>query len=119
MKTRIVRINQTASYVSKDRLGIKGSIYGVYVYDVDKVVHCAELTGSRELYWVDWSTNEVLTDEQRDLLDEANCYESGEVKYIHCREADALDGKDWGEFESIEKAIGCHYFLNGVIWGNN
>lgn len=112
---RLVLVDETANY--HDQPEGLGKIYGVYLYEVDRVVHCCELTGSRECHYVGWHTEHwpesrnMLDHERRnDWLDNANAENYGHVSYFHCHTADVLDGLDWGSYEgdyeeALEEAI--------------
>lgn len=97
---RVIAIEETNDW-SKEADGYKqamqlagGKIYGIYLYDIHRVVHAAELTGSYELYRVNTAGN-VLdegsngTDEQLEWLCEwLSTPEHEDVIYVHCGQID-------------------------------
>ncbi len=112
---RLALVDETDYYHGQPK-GL-GKIFGVYLYEVDRVVHCCELTGSRECHYVGWHTEHWpfspdLPEHESgvDWLDDANCDSCGQVRYFHCYSADALPSQDWGTYEgdyeeALEQAI--------------
>lgn len=104
-----------------------GKIFGVYIYDANKHVHCAELTPSYELYFVESQPLNVPEDEyERDAFyeDLVATDASESVYYMHVSTVDRMpevpengplqagrfilsSQEPWGETsdEAIEEAL--------------
>ena len=81
-----------------------GPVFDVFLYDVDRMVYCCELTGSRELEYVGWTCDHAVSERWADWLDEAGA-QTDSVLYMHHWEADKLPGEPFGEYETTEEAI--------------
>lgn len=83
-----------------------GRVFGVYLFDANRVVHCCELTPSYELYPVaSFPLIDIDRTDARSLEDELREHDTDEVTYIHCTGIDAMREAcfhDFGEEEIPE-----------------
>lgn len=98
MEICIAKFDETEHWTDPELRRIAGSIFTVYLYNPKLVVHCCELTPSRELDFVGFvisGTSEFreLSEERReaiyDQLREA-CRDAPSVIYVHARDIDKL-----------------------------
>jgi hypothetical protein len=74
-------------------------IYGIYLYDLNEQTYCCEMTPSRYLYYIETIVvfKEEVSDEIRDgIQDDINeVVALNDIRghYMHCRYADALEGR--------------------------
>ncbi len=91
IKPTVVLIDET-EYWDSTLAEQAGKIYGVYLFDANKVVHCCELTGSRELEALDVAilNNETCPEPVRDEIEEQWRLATEPVMYVHVYDVDRL-----------------------------
>ena len=84
-----------------------GRIFGVYLVDLSKHVHCCELTPSYELNWIENQYTDSPEDETESerLYDAIRGVSSPLVEYFHTRWIDSLPYKEEGFPEANQ--TGC------------
>jgi hypothetical protein len=95
----LLKLDETRHWLD-DVAARAGRIFGLYVYDQNRRVHCCEFTPSYECLFVgSASVNTDLDDAATPLADEIREGDLGTVpvKYIHCHEIDALP--EIGEYD--------------------
>jgi len=94
IKPRIVLVEET-EYWCDDLAKQAGKIYGVYLYDENRVVHCCELTGSYELNALEVAilNNETCPEDVRDDIDAEWNSATELISYFHTYTVD-----DWDKF---------------------
>ena len=75
----VLLVDET-EYWRKDIVEAAGRLIGVYLYDRNKIVHCAEMTGSYECYFVETVTHERVSD---DVDQDIRCGDEESVTYYH------------------------------------
>lgn len=84
-------------YFSRDDFTLPDRVYGVYIYDPEKHVHCCELTPSYELLWVynTYICFDQRNDEEREAIVDSIVLgaQSEPVTYMHTYDVDALREK--------------------------
>ena len=91
IKPRVVLIDET-EYWDEELVRQAGKIYGVFLFDVNKKVHCCEATPSRELEPLEVAilNNETCLEEVRDEIEEQWTAHTDPVSYVHVSEVDKL-----------------------------
>jgi hypothetical protein len=100
MAFRVVRFVET-KFWHEDITKRAGTIYGVYVYDDEVGVHCAELAASYELHFVGstWEQHLPTEEENERLWQEIwdADRDTDPVRYYHCssfrNKPEGIDGK--------------------------
>lgn len=90
IKPRVVVIEET-QYWEESLANHAGSIYGVYLFDANRKVHCCELTASYELHPLEVAVRdyEKCSDEIRDLI-ESEWNLSTDIVYMHAYSVDQM-----------------------------
>ncbi len=91
IKPTIVLIDET-EYWDADLAEQAGKVYGVHLFDANRVVHCCELTGSRELEALDVVilNNETCPESVRDEIEEQWRLCTERIMYVHVQDVDCL-----------------------------
>ena len=111
MKPYVVLINET-QYLSKPVARACGTYWGVYVFDVDTLTHCCEITPSHWLECVAFETEKAIDDDMYEMLGEF-LHESSH--YRHAHRVLRLDPQEVpGDFETFEEA--CEYASCNHFW---
>jgi hypothetical protein len=84
IKPCIVLIDET-KYWDEELAKQAGKIYGVFLFDANKKVHCCELTPSRELESLEVAilNNETCPEEVRDEIEEQWITSTELISYMH------------------------------------
>lgn len=98
MKIWIAKFDETKYWTDESLKRVAGKIFAVYAYNPALVVHCCEITPSRELHlfgYVISGTPEFsdFDDEQRDAVFEqlrAGLRDDQDVIYVHAADVDKL-----------------------------
>ena len=89
---RVAKIDETFHWI-EPYPEVAGRIWGVYVYDANRVVHCCEVTGSYELHFVESQTMVRVSDDiQMEMLDGDR--DTPAVMYLHCGSLDDAEEID-------------------------
>lgn len=123
----IVRLDRTADFHidDSDAPHIE-AIWGVYLYDRARRVHCCELTPS---YWLEWlyDTVECCPDVPEETAEQLygkyeNHPDAGGGIYLHCHEVEALRGQHHHgrervhtTYDEVFEAVADHYRANHVF----
>lgn len=105
----IAVIDQT-QYWDEEFVKITGRMFGVYVFDKNRHVHCCEITPSYELHFVEdiWENRCEVADRdecEADSIDQEILMTDNEpVSYYHTYVIDG--GKDWPACELPEGSVG-------------
>lgn len=93
----VVKIDET-KYWAEDIIEKAGRIFGVYIYDKNRRVHCCELTPSYELRFIESQTEKRVDDTVYDEILRADAYSEG-WRYYHCHVLEGLpalpEGGGW------------------------
>lgn len=83
-------------------------VFSEWFYDAERVVHCCELTGSRELHFVGYGfAAPDATDAEREEISEWIMTGDNEaVRYIHCAAADTMPFTHWGDVAGLPQFEG-------------
>lgn len=109
---KVVAINETSDW--RDDFIVKcGRLYGLYLFDVNRHVHCCELTPSYELHFIETVAEKEIDDYTDALLREANAQCQRDVEYYHCNVIDRMHESsfvhvypsDKVEYESYEALL--------------
>lgn len=127
----VVKIDETADWESGgllDTLDGECKMFGVYIYDANRHVHCCELTPSYELHFLETQPSNPPENEwdYDKFMDEINSADAGgeDVRYMHVSSVDRMpevpengalqagrfvlsSQEPWGETsdEAIEEAL--------------
>jgi hypothetical protein len=89
----LLKLDETA-YWAEEIADKVGRIFGTYIYDVNRRVHCCEFTPSYELIFVgsQWHSPELSERESDDLDKEIRVADAQTetIRYAHCHQVDAL-----------------------------
>ena len=93
MRLRVCLIDETEHW-NNEIADAAGKIFGVYLYNVDEVTHCCELTPSYELNFLqsvplELPKAENFREKLLDVIDEGN-FQTERVHYFHCHVIDRL-----------------------------
>lgn len=89
---KVCRIDETKYYTNEELIKKAGKIWAVFIYDSAAYTRCCEITPSYELHYVYSTTEHHLTDEDDELLTEANIHrELVEYNHVHNIEAFSED----------------------------
>lgn len=89
MNFQVIAINET-SYWNEQIVAHTGRIYGLYLVDLDRKVHCCEITPSYELYFIESVTEATISDELDMEIIDADMHYSDQVVYWHCHAVDRM-----------------------------
>jgi hypothetical protein len=94
---KIVAIEETRDWDSKALHAWKtGRMWGIYLFDANRQLHCCEITPSYELHFIETITEKLITEQVYDaiMLADRAC---DDVKYVHCRSIDALSADHFND----------------------
>ena len=88
IKPRVVLIDET-EYWDATLVKQAGKIYGVYLFDANRLVHCCEMAGSRELEALEVAclNSETMPEEVRDEIEHQW---QPRIMYMHVYDVDQL-----------------------------
>jgi len=84
IKPRVILIDET-EYWEPGLAEQAGKIYGVHLFDENRIVHCCELQGSYELYSLECAVRnyDTIPEEVRDEIEDAWRMGTDPVSYVH------------------------------------
>lgn len=85
MSFKVVVLDETR-YVRDEFKEKAGKLFGVYAYDASSVTHCCELTPSRDLRFLYYTTENHLSDDDHEIVLEME----GEDFYMWASDVDKL-----------------------------
>ena len=86
---RVLKIDETDCWC-EEMVKKTGRIFGIYVFDATVHVHCCEFTPSYELYFIESTTEKMLSDEDYDEFSISD-HDGGQmVEYLHVHTVDGF-----------------------------
>ncbi len=121
---RILKLDETGYYSDEKLIAdCGGGIFGVYMYDANRHVHCWEITPSYELYFIESQPFGLPMDDEEEIerieeeLRECDA-NTPPVSYYHVHNIDRIK-----EVEEGKSSNSSHRFklshLEGHDWGGN
>lgn len=109
---KVVAIDETRDW-RDDMVAKCGRLYGLYLFDVNRHVHCCELTPSYEMHFIETVAANFIDDETDALIREANAQCQQDVEYQHCRVIDRMHAssfvdlgeRDLADFDDYEDLL--------------
>lgn len=85
---KIVAIEQT-SYWNPEIVEKTGRLFGTFLFDASRQVHCCELTPSYEMHFIETLAENMIDDETDAMIRDADIVGQNEVEYWHCHSVDS------------------------------
>ena len=103
-KLVVVKLEETDFWTALDKPPELGRLFGVYVADLSRRVHCCEMTASYELWFVETEFEGGAGYPHLEDKDQEACQDyvmdgdrhTDGVSYVHCHQVDALSVIDGG-----------------------
>ena len=119
---RILKINESSHWTDDKLKAACGVIFGVYMYDASKHVHCCEITPSYEMHFIESQSVRLPDDEEEreriyESLQEGDLH-TEPVSYMHCRDIDRIEEipENRSTYELSHRFKLSH--LEGEEWGD-
>lgn len=118
IKPVVVKIDET-EYWHPDIVEKAGKLYGLWLYDSNRVTHCCELTGSYEMHGLSWESELSVDETMWDEIQTAWSVEGPDLCYMHTTDVEKLESRvlplqrcKKDEYDECWQSIIEHYRCN-------